>query len=198
MNLQNMAPNVQRALLLTLVFGALAAGIYLFAIESTETALVKARRALQEEAARHQTLTANLARADEVRDALKTAEDALAAYRPALIEPLLESTAMRAKALVDGLAAGCGLVGMEYEALPPIELPIAAPGPARRFARCPVRIACSGTYQAAVTFLRCVEREFPLVALGGLTVTARATPDAQQIVFVLEWPMEKKKGATAK
>ena len=48
MNLQNMAPNVQRALLLTLVFGALAAGIYLFAIESTETALVKARRALQE------------------------------------------------------------------------------------------------------------------------------------------------------
>ena len=61
-----------------------------------------------------------------------------------------------------------------------------------------IYVATNSVYQAAVTFLRCVEREFPLVALGGLTVTARATPDAQQIVFVLEWPMEKKKGATAK
>lgn len=196
MNLQNMAPNVQRALLLTLVFGALAAGLYFFALESTETALAKAERALRSETARHHALMANLARADAIRAGLKKAEGERDAYRPALIEPLLESTAMRAKAHVDGLAVSCGLVGMEYEALPAIDLPIVGTAPKQRFARCPIRITCSGTYQAAVSFLRCVEREFPLVALEALTVTARANPDAQQIVFVLEWPMRQKGAAT--
>lgn len=197
MNLQNMAPNVQRALLLTLVFGALAAGLYFFALESTETALAKAERALKGETARHHAMMADLARADAIRDGLKKAEGERDAYLPALIEPLLESTAMRAKALVDGLAVGCGLVGMEYEALPAIDLPIFGTAPKQRFARCPVRISCTGTYQAAVSFLRCVEREFPLVALEALTVTARANPDAQQIVLVLEWPM-RQRGGTAR
>jgi len=196
MNLQNMAPNVQRALLLTLIFGALAAGIYFFAIESTETALAKARKALHGETLRHRTQMGNLARADQVRAGLEKSEGALAAYRPALIKPLLESTAMRAKSLVDSIAAGCGLSGMEYEALPTIDLPIAGKAPAQRFVRCPIRISCSGSYQAAVSFLRCVEREFPLVALESLVITARANPSAQQIAFILEWPMEKKGGAT--
>ncbi len=196
MNLQNMAPNVQRALLLTLVFGALAAGIYFFAIESTETALAKARKTLHGETLRHRTQMGNLARADQVRAGLEKSEDALAAYRPALIKPLLESTAMRAKSLVDSIAAGCGLSGMEYEALPTIDLPIAGKAPAQRFVSCPIRISCSGSYQAAVSFLRCVEREFPLVALESLVITARANPGAQQIAFILEWPMEKKGGPT--
>lgn len=189
MNLQNMAPNAKRAMLLTAVFGALAAGLYLFALEPTETALAKAVRALQSESASHRALMADLARADEIRAGREKAEAALAAYRPALLEPLLESTAMRAKALVDALAVGCGLTGMEYEALPPIDLPVFGAAPRRRFARCPIRITCTGSYQAAVSFLRCVERERPLVALQSLSVTARATPDAQQVVLVLEWPM---------
>lgn len=191
MNLQNMAPNAKRAMLLTAVFGALAVGLYLFALEPTETALAKAERALQSESASHRALMADLARADQVRAEREQAEAALAAYRPALLEPLLESTAMRAKSLVDALAVGCGLSGMEYEALPAIDLPVFGAAPKRRFARGPVKVTCVGTYQAAVSFLRCVEREFPLVALQSLTVTARANPDAQQVVLVLEWPMAK-------
>ncbi len=196
MNLQNMAPNVQRTLLLTLIFGALAAGIYFFAIESTETALAKARKTLHGETLRHRTQMGNLARADQVRAGLEKSEDALAVYQPALIKPLLESTAMRAKSFVDSIAAGCGLSGMEYEALPTIDLPIVGKAPTQRFVRCPIKISCSGSYQAAVSFLRCVEREFPLVALESLVITARANPAAQQIVFILEWPMEKKGAPT--
>ncbi len=197
MNLQNMAPNVQRAFVLTLSFLAVAAGIYFFAIESTESALSMARRTLREETARHRAMETDLARAGDVQSKMKAAEARLAEYDSALIRPLLESTAMRAKSLVDSLASGCGLVGMEYETLPPMELPLVGRAAARRFVRCPVRIGCVGSYQAAVSFLRCVEREFPLVALGAFSVTARSEPDMQQVSIVLEWPMERK-GAPAK
>ena len=127
MNLQNMAPNAKRSLLVTLVFGAIAATLYFFAIESTEATLAKTRRTLQDRTLKHRTMTANLSRADAVARDLATGAARLAEYEKRMIEPLLESTAMGAKAIVDPIAAGCGLVGMEYEAESPIALPVFSP-----------------------------------------------------------------------
>jgi len=197
MNLQNMAPNAKRSLLLTLGAGAIAAGIYFGAIEPTELRLAKARTTLKDRTAKHHALTSDLARGDQVQKSLEQANARLAAYEKELIEPLLESTAMRAKALVDSLAAGCGLIGAEYEALTPYALPIIGPAPARQFVRCPIRITCRGSYQSAVSFVRCVEKRFPLVTLQSLSITAGADPDLQLVTATFEWPM-KKGAATSK
>lgn len=191
MNLQNMAPNAKRSLLVTLVFGAIAATLYFFAIESTEATLAKTRRTLQDRTLKHRTMTANLSRADAVARDLATGAARLAEYEKSMIEPLLESTAMGAKAIVDPIAAGCGLVGMEYEAESPIALPVFSSLAQQQYVRCPVKISCRGSYQAAISFVQCVEKRFPLVALEALTVAAGSDPDLQHVSIILEWPMKK-------
>ena len=191
MNLQNMAPNAKRSLLMTLGFGAIAAVLYFLAIESTETTLSKTRQILQDRTLRHKTVMANLSRADAVTKDLAADSARLAAYEREMIEPLLESTAMRAKSFVDPLAAGCGLTGMEYEQGSPIALPIFGSASREQYVRCPVKMTCRGSYQAAASFIQCIEKRFPLVALESLSVTAGNDPDLQQISVILEWPMRK-------
>lgn len=191
MNLQNMAPNAKRSLLVTLAFTAIAAALYFCAIESTERTLAKTRKSLHELTLKHRTMTTNLSRAETVSRDLATGTARLAAYESQMIEPLLESTAMRAKAILDGLAVGCGLVGMEYEAETPIPLPIFGSAAPEQYVRCPIKLTCRGSYQAAVSFIRCIEKRFPMVALEALTVTASNDPDLQQISTILEWPMRK-------
>ena len=191
MNLQNMAPNAKRSLLLTLVFGAIAAALYFCAIESTETTLAKTRTALRDRTAKHRTMMTNLSRAETVAKDLEDGAARLKTYEREMIEPLLESTAMRAKALVDPLAAGCGLVGLEYEQESPIALPVRGFAAREQYVRCPIRVTCRGSYQAAVSFIRCVEKRFPLVAFEALAITAGSDPDLQQVSVILEWPMKK-------
>ena len=191
MNLQNMAPNAKRSLLLTLVFGAIAAALYFCVLESTETTLARTRTTLQAQTVKHRTMTMNLSRAETVAKSLADGAARLAAYEKEMIEPLLESTAMRAKAFVDPLAAGCGLVGMEYEQESPIALPILGVAARVQYVRCPVKVTCRGSYQAAISFIRCIEKRFPLVALEALTISASNDPDIQQVSVILEWPMRK-------
>ena len=194
MNLQNMAPNAKRSLLVTLVFGVVAAALYFGAIEPTEATLLKTRATLRDRTLKHRTMMANLARGEVVAQQLHERDARLAEYKKSMIEPLLESTAMRAKAFVDQLATGCGLVGMEYEAATPIALPIVGLAAKEQYVRCPVKITCRGSYQAAVSFIQCVEKRFPLVALEALSISASTDPDLQQVSIILEWPMQK--GAT--
>ena len=190
MNLQTMAPNAKRSLLVTLIFGAVAAGLYFGVIEQTETKLVKVRKEVTTNAQRNRTVAANLARSDEVKKQVAEAEEKLEKFRAAMIRPLLESTAMRAKSYVEPLAVGCGLTGMVYESLEPIKLPVVRAVPQRKYVRCPIRMTCVGSYQKAVSFVRCLEKEFPLVAVAAITITSRNEANAQQISIVLEWPME--------
>ena len=190
MNLQTMAPNAKRSLLVTLIFGAVAAGLYFGVIEQTETKLVKVRKEVTTNAQRNRTVAANLARSDEVKKQVAEAEEKLEKFRAAMIRPLLESTAMRAKSYVEPLAVGCGLTGMVYESLEPIKLPVVRVVPQRKYVRCPIRMTCVGSYQKAVSFVRCLEKEFPLVAVAAITITSRNEANAQQIMIVLEWPME--------
>lgn len=194
MNLQTMAPNAKRSLLVTILFSAIAAALYFGAIDTTERTLEKTRASLQNLTLKHRSMTMNLSQAESLTRDLAAAAARLAGYESQMIEPLLESTAMRAKAYLDPLAAGFGLVGTEYEAETPIALPILGPAAPEQYVRCPVKLTCRGSFQAAVSFLLCVEKRFPLVALEALSISAGADPDRQQITLTLEWPM--RKGAT--
>jgi len=189
MNMQNMAPNAKRSLLLTAVFGALAVALYLFAVQPTQAKLARARTESADVSYRHERTKADLAGAAAVEKRIQDARGRLAPYSEAFLEPLLESTAMRAKSLLDPLALGAGLRELEYEALPQRALPLSKrPLPRQLYARSPIRIVAQGSYQAAVSFILRVEKEFPLVILQALTVTVQARPDAQKIEMILEWP----------
>ena len=196
MNLQTMAPNAKRSLVVTLIFGAVAAGLYFGVIEQTETKLMQVRRDVEANMQRNRIVMANLARSDDVNKQVQEAESKLKAFRAGMITPLLESTAMRAKSYVDALALGCGLSGVEYESLEPIKLPVVKMAPQRKYVRCPIHISCIGSYQKAVSFVRCIEKEFPLVALSSITISTRQDADNQQISLILEWPMEDVQSAT--
>lgn len=196
MNLQTMAPNAKRSLIITLIFGAVAAGLYFGVIEQTELKLARVRNDVTACSKRTRTVAANLSRSEDVKKQLKEANEKLETFRAAMIKPLLESTAMRAKSIVDSIAIGCGLSGMEYDSLSTIPLPVVKSIPQRRYVRCPIRMTCVGSYQKAVSFVRCIEREFPLVAFSSISIIARQDANSQQIAFILEWPMEADTGGS--
>jgi len=189
MNMQNMAPNAKRALLLSAVFGVLAAAIYIFAVQPTQEKLSKARREIDDLSYLHSKMKNDLAGAATIEKRIKDAHDRLSPFEDALLQPLLESTAMRAKSLLDPLALGAGLHDLEYEALPQIALPLPKRPLARQlYARSPIRFSAQGSYQAAVSFLLRLEKEFPLVILQSMSMTAQNHPGEQKIDMTFEWP----------
>jgi len=189
MNLQNMAPNAKRALLLTGVLGLIAAGLYFGAVEPAESKLERLGKQMESVSQQHQFMRQNLDGAGRTHSRLSNCETNLAPFRAGMLVPLLESYAMGAKAQVDPLALGAGLSEIEYEQLPRRALPVPKRLPKQLFARMPVRMTCSGSYAAAISFLLRLEKEMPLVILQSLTIDAQPTPARQRIAFVLEWPV---------
>ena len=185
---QNMAPNARRSFLLTLALAAVAACIYLFAVQPAEEALQKAQKDHEEVDSRLRIVNANLKGAPENKARLEKLAEGLAPFRAEMLEPLLGSYAMRAKSVLEPLAFGAGLSSLDYEELPPRALPVPRPTPLQLHARRPVRITAKGSYMAAISFLMRVEKEHPLVALQSLSISTSNDPEMQQISMVFEWP----------
>ena len=185
---QNMAPNARRSFVVTAILGGAAAVIYLFAVQPTEEALAKARREYDEAAGRLQMVNANLRGAAANKERLAALDAALKPFRDEMLEPLLGSCAMRAKSIIEPLAAGAGLLNMDYADMPARALPLPRPTPIRLHKRQPIRFTAQGSYMGAISFLLRMEREHPLVALQSLSISATTDPDRQQIEMVLEWP----------
>ena len=184
----NMAPNARRSFGVTLILGAAAACLYLFAVQPAEESLAKAHREHEEQTSRLQIVNANLREAPANKDRLKSLADALKPFRDAMLEPLLGSYAMRAKSIIEPMAFDAGLSNLDYAELPARALPAPRPVPAQLHARRPIRITAQGSYMGAISFLLRVEKEHPLVALQSLSVAAASDPKRQQIEMVLEWP----------
>lgn len=172
------------------VLGAIAILIYLFAVEPTEAKLRDAKRRLGDATARHDTMMRAITGSDKTQARLHDCETNMAAYAAGMIVPLLESTAMRAKSILDPVAVGAGLREVEYGELPVRTLPVPKRMPAQLHARCPIKVVARGSYQAAISFLLRVEKEFPLVILESFTITSQNDPTQQQAEFVFEWPIK--------
>lgn len=192
MNLQNMAPNAKRSLLVTFGFGLLAVCIYLAAVEPAISRREETTRTLEELKSKHDIMQRNLSGADKLKTRMADLEKRLTPYREAMLVPLLESLAMRAKSIIDPLAFGAGLGDTDYEQLAPIALPLPKRLPLQLHARQPIRFTARGSYQAAISFLLRLEKEFPLVTLEAIEITAQQDPANQKIMMILEWPVKGK------
>ena len=186
--LQSMAPNSKRSFFYTIVLGVVAAAIYLLAVDPTATALTRERSRLGNLKDEQRHMTADLNSAGTVQKTLEELDAEMKPFAKAELLPLLGSCAMRAKSLLDPLTVGAGLVDVEYSEEATRRLPLPMPMPKQLYARAAVRLSARGSYQAIVSFLLMLEKDFPLVSLQSLQIQSQNTPTKQSVTMVLEWP----------
>lgn len=187
--LQNMAPNAKRSAVFTIAFGAIATVIYMFAVEPAETQLAQAQQKLDELTTIQNRMNADLKGAENTKKSLEDLNAQLKPYQDAMLTPLLESYAMRAKSILDPLLLGAGLTEIDYADEPFRALPLPKSSlPVQLHTRATIRITARGSYQEAISFLLRLEKEFPLVSLCMLEIQSQQTNTKQGITFVLEWP----------
>ena len=184
----DMAPNARRSFIVTIVLSATATVLYLFCVQPAETQLAKSRTALSDLRDRQSRMNGDLKGAGTVKKDLEDLESQLKPYEEAMLVPLLESYAMRAKSILDPFAIGAGLENVEYADEPFRALPLPRPMPRQLHTRAAIKVSATGSYQNAVSFLLRIEKELPLVSLQRFDILAQTTPERQAITFVLEWP----------
>ena len=185
---QNMAPNAKRSFIVTVVLSAIAVVLYMFCVQPCADGLATAKVRLEELQGKQHRTNLDLKRSDTVAKDIEELEASLKPYRDAMLVPLLESYAMRAKSLLDPLALGAGLSDITYNDEKFRALPLPAPMPRQLHTRAAVMITATGSYQQAVSFLLRLEKEMPLVSLRQFEITMQQDPKLQSVSFVLEWP----------
>ena len=165
-----------------------AAVIYLFAVQPAQMSIDKAKRELAGLVDQRRVMERDLKDSKRVKSMLAEIDAAQKPYLDALLTPLLESWAMRAKSLLDPIAADVGLTIVDYAEQPVRALPLPKPPPRQLFNRHPVRVVCRGSYAEIASFILRVEKLLPHVALQSLLIKAQKDPDAQTAEIVFEWP----------
>ena len=167
---------------------AAAAILYLFAVQPAQMSIDKAKRELSGLSEQRRIMERDLKDSARVKDALAEIDAKQKPYLDALLTPLLESWAMRAKSLLDPIAADVGLTIVDYAEQPVRALPLPKQPPRQLFARHPIRVVCKGSYAEIASFILRVEKLLPHVALQALQIKAQKDPEAQAAEIVLEWP----------
>ena len=167
---------------------AVAAILYLFAVQPAQMSIDKAKRELNGLREQRRIMERDLKDSARVKGVLAEIDAKQQPYRDALLTPLLESWAMRAKSLLDPIAADVGLTIVDYAEQPVRALPLPKQVPVQLFARHPIRVICKGSYAEIASFILRVEKLLPYVALQALQIKAQKDPEAQAAEIVLEWP----------
>ena len=186
--LQNMAPNAKRSAVVTLILGAIAAVLYMFAVQPFESELEQLQKKLSEVEDSQRRINLDLKSANNIKKELIETNSQLESYQKAFLTPLLESYSMRAKSLLEPLLLGAGLTDLEYIEDTFRKLPLPKPMPRQLHTRAAIRITAKGSYQRAISFLLRLEKEFPLVSLRTLDIRAQQSNHKPDITYVLEWP----------
>ena len=188
---------MKRALFQSLAIGAVAVVLYMFCVEPCQTSLQKAKAEHDSLQAQRIQMASDLKGADQVKGRLDALQGERKAYLDGLLEPLLESYAMRAKSLLDPLAADVGLTVGDYAELPARRLPLPKPMAPQLYARKPIRMTCTGSYATIVSFLLRVEEKIPLASLEAFSLKTQKDPDNQAATLVFEWPIKGENTAAA-
>ena len=167
---------------------AVAVVIYLFAVQPALMSIDKAKRDLDGLTDQLNVMERDLKDSARVKGMLAEIDEKQKPYLNALLTPLLESWAMRAKSLLDPIASDVGLTIVDYAEQPVRALPLPTPPPRQLFARHPIRVIAKGSYAEIASFLLRVEKLLPHVALQALQIKAQKDPEAQSAEIVLEWP----------
>lgn len=187
--LQDPSAPMKRALFRALAIGAIAVILYMFCIQPSQSSLEKAKADLAALETQQGAMVRDLNGADQVKARLGAVDAERKEFLAGLLKPLLGSYAMRAKSVLDPLAADVGLRITDYAEMPVRLLPLPKPQAAQLYARKPIRLTCTGSYATIVSFLMRVERKLPLVSLEAFLLKTQNDPDNQSATLVFEWPV---------
>ena len=191
------AAQMKRALFQSLVIGAVAVVLYMFCVEPCQSSLEKAKKEHEDLKGQQVGMTRDLKGADQLKSRLDAIKSERQTFLNGLLEPLLESYAMRAKSLLDPLAADVGLMIGDYAELPDRRLPLPKPQAPQLYARKPIRLTGTGSYATIISFLLRVEAKLPLVSLEAFSLKTQKDPDNQSATIVFEWPIKGENTAAA-
>lgn len=194
-SLQNTTASARNSFVVTALFAAIAAVIYLFAIFSAEEDLAKTEKTRKQLQNDLRGKKHRLENAAGIKQRLEEQTAALAPFRSALLDPgELDSYAESARKTLLPLALGAGLSDIYCSVEGVRALPVPPGGlPRQLYARQGIRIKAVGSYQEAVSFLLRVERDLPLVSLQSMDIEVKNDSKTEQAVtFVLEWPIKGK------
>lgn len=180
--------NAKRSFLVTLTLVVVSVVLYLFAVQPAGITLAHVQTQLADLKNQEARMNSDLKNSGNVKRMLAELHETLKPFDEAMLTPLLESYAMRAKSILDPLVIGAGLLGADYADEPFRALPVPKPLPRQLHTRAAIRLSARGSYQALVSFLMRLEKEMPLVSVQALDITAQMTPTEQAITLVLEWP----------
>jgi len=188
--LENTAPTTQRSLFFATAVAGVAVMLYLFAVQPCQDSIARVKRDLSALEDQKRVTERDLKDSPRVKSMLAEIDKARAPYMDALLTPLLESWAMRAKRLLDPLAADVGLKVLDYSEMPVRALPVPNPAPVQLYARRPIRVTCRGSYAEIASFILRVEKMLPYVALQSFSIKTQQDPEAQTASIVFEWPVK--------
>ncbi len=185
---------MKRALFQSLAIGAVAVVLYMFCVVPWQGDLVKARQDYDVLKNQQAQMLNNLKGAGQVGEQLNAVTNECQPYIDGLLEPSLGSYATSARSLLMPLATNdLGLViNIDPTIRVPRRLPLPTPPAPQQqlYARQPIRLTCTGSYQAIASFILRVEEKMPLVALESFSFKAQKDPDNQLATLVLEWPIK--------
>ena len=191
------AAQMKRALFQSLAIGAVAVVLYMFCVEPCQSSLERAKTEHEELKSQQVGMARDLKGADQLKSRLDAIKSERQKYLNGLLEPLLESYAMRAKSLLDPLAADVGLTIGDYAELPDRRLPLPKPQAPQLYARKPISLTCTGSYATIISFLLRVEAKLPLASLEAFSLKTQKDPDRQSATIVFEWPIKGENTAAA-
>ena len=186
---QKPSPEKQRSLFASFAFGGLAVVIYLFCVQPAQEGIERAKQELTTAQMQETGAVRDIQGAKDARGRLESVREARKPFLAGLLEPLLESYSMRAKSVLDPIAADSGIAVLDYSEQPKRLLPLPKPAPRQLYARQPIRLTCRGSYAGIISFLLRVERKLPLVALQSMSLKAQTANDVQTAEMVFEWPV---------
>ena len=187
--LQDPSAPMKRALFQALAIGAVAVVLYMFCVQPSQSALEKAQAELSNLQTQQSAMVRDLKGAEQVKNRLDAVAAERKEYLAGLLKPMLGSYAMRAKSVLDPLAADVGLKISDYAEMPVRLLPLPKPQAAQLYARKPIRLTCTGSYATIISFLMRVEKKLPLVSLEAFSLKTQKDADIQSATFVFEWPV---------
>lgn len=190
--LDNSASSTKRAMFFSLAVASVAVVLYLFAVQPCQDSITKARKELDSLDGQLRVTTRDLKDSPRVKNMLSEIEAARKPFMDALLTPLLESWAMRAKSKLDPLAADVGVKVTDYAELPVRALPLPKPVPKQLYARRPIHVTVQGSYAEIASFILRVEKMLPYVSLQSLNIKVQRTPELQSAEIVFEWPVKGK------
>ena len=189
---QDSSALMKRAAFQALAIGVVAVILYMFCVEPSQTSLQKARAERTSLDDQRNRMARDLKDAGHVEERLKAIKAASKVYMDGLLKPSHESYYWpSAKKLLDPIAEDAGVSLVNFGQLTERRLPLPVPVSPQLYARQPIRMTCTGSYAAIVSFILRVEKLLPLVALEALSIKPqKEQPDIQTANIILEWPIK--------